>query len=129
MNTRIISTALGGLILAGSLAGTTAVAKADTASTAAIVFGAAAIAGALLYDSNNHPYYVRDNRRYYVTQDEARYYRSHHQGYERRAWVPENSYPIARDPYHGNMGNGNMGNGNMGHNDGERSMDQQDRNH
>jgi hypothetical protein len=118
MNIRIISTALGGLIIAGSLAGTSVVAQADTASTAAIVAGAAAIAGALLYDSNNHPYYVRDNHRYYVTQNEAQYYRAHHQGVERRAWVPEQSYPVARDPYHGNMGHGDMGHGNMGYNNG-----------
>ena len=97
----LISTALGGFILLGSLGGTQTAAKADTASTAAIVLGAAAITGALLYDANNHPYYVRSNRRYYVTQPEAQYYRSHHRGYVRSAYVPEQEYPIARDPYHG----------------------------
>jgi hypothetical protein len=79
-------------------------AQADTASTAAIIAGAAAIAGAILYDSNNHPYYIRNNHRYYITQQEDQYYRSHHPGYTRRAYVPEQQYPVARDPYHGNMG-------------------------
>jgi hypothetical protein len=79
-------------------------AAADTSSTAAIVAGAAAIAGALLYDANNHPYYVRNNHRYYVTQPEAQYYRSHHHGVTRQAFVPEQEYPVARDPYHENNG-------------------------
>jgi hypothetical protein len=109
---RLFSTALGGLLVAGSLGATQMPAKADTASTAAIVGGAAAIVGALLYDSSNHPYYVRDNHRYYVTQNEAQYYRSHHHGTMRQAYVPEQEYPVARDPYHGNGGRGN----NMGHN-------------
>jgi hypothetical protein len=101
---RLVSTALGGLLVLGTLGGTQPAAKADTASTAAIVAGAAAIVGALLYDSNNHPYYVRNNHRYYVTQNEAQYYRGHHQGVVRKAYVPEQEYPIARDPYHGNNG-------------------------
>src|SRR5262249_37248420 len=75
-------------------------AAADTASTAAIVAGAAAIVGALLYDSSNKPYYVRSGHRYYVTQQEAQYYRAHHHMVQRQAWVPENEYPVARDPYH-----------------------------
>ncbi len=84
-----------------SLGATQTVAKADTASTAAIIAGAAAIVGALLYDANNRPYYVRGGHRYYVTQREAQYYRGHHHGVERRAYVPEQEYPVARDPYHG----------------------------
>jgi hypothetical protein len=91
---------LAGLLALGSIGGTAMPAKADTASTAAIVAGAASIVGALLYDSSNHPYYVRNNRRYYVSQDEASYYRSHHRGYMRQAYVPEREYPVARDPYH-----------------------------
>jgi hypothetical protein len=93
--------ALGALIVAGTFV-TPRPAAADTASTIAIAAGAAAIVGALLYDSSNHPYYVRNNRRYYVTQQEAQYYRSHHRGYERRAYVPEREYPVQRDPYHNN---------------------------
>jgi hypothetical protein len=112
---RLFSTALGGLLVAGTLGATQLPAKADTASTAAIVGGAAAIVGALLYDGSNHPYYVRDNHRYYVTQDEAQYYRSHHHGTVRSAYVPEQEYPVARDPYHGNSGHGNAAHGNMGH--------------
>ena len=100
----LVLPALGGLLAFGSVAGTPAPAKADTASTAAIVAGAAAIVGALLYDANNRPYYVRNNHRYYVTQQEAQYYRGHHQGYSRQAWVPEREYPVARDPYHNQMG-------------------------
>ena len=102
----IILPALGGLLVLGSIGGTPTAAKADTASTIAIAAGAAAIVGALLTDGNNHPYYVRNNQRYYVTQQEAQYYRGHHQGYTRQAYVPEREYPIARDPYHNNMGRG-----------------------
>jgi len=102
---RLVSATLGGLLTLAVFAGSPTPAKADTASTAAIIAGAAAIVGALVYDSNNHPYYVRDNRRYYVTQNEAQYYRSHHRGYQRNAWVPEPEYPVARDPYH-NQGYG-----------------------
>jgi hypothetical protein len=93
---------LGGLLALGSISGTAAPAKADTASTLMIAGAAASIVGALLYDSNNHPYYIRNNHRYYVTQPEANYYRSHHPGYTRQAYVPEREYPVARDPYHNN---------------------------
>jgi hypothetical protein len=100
----LVLPALGGLLVLGSIGGTPTAAKADTASTIAIAAGAAAIVGALVYDGNNHPYYVRNNHRYYVTQQEATYYRGHHQGYTRQSYVPEREYPVARDPYHGNMG-------------------------
>ncbi len=99
---QLLSTALGGVLVAGALATTSMPAAADTASTAAIAAGAAAIVGALLYDGSNHPYYVRNNHRYYVTQNEAQYYRSRHRGgVERRAFVPEKEYDVQRDPYHG----------------------------
>ncbi len=58
-------------------------AQADEASTAAIAFGAAAIVGALLYDGNNRPYYVDGGRRFYVSNDQARWYRDHRDGYAR----------------------------------------------
>lgn len=99
---RIVLPALSGLLLVGSVGGVQAPAKADTTSTVLIAAGAAAIVGALLYDGNNHPYYVRDNHRYYVTQDEAQYYRGHHQLQQRQAWVPEREYPVARNPYQQN---------------------------
>jgi hypothetical protein len=98
---QVISTALGTVAIAGSLGFAELPAKADTASTAAIVAGAAGIVGALLYDANNHPYYIRGGHRYYVTAGEANYYRSHHHGVERRAFVPEQEYDVRRDPYHG----------------------------
>jgi hypothetical protein len=107
---RLISTALGGFFILGSLGGTQAAVRADTGSTAAIVAGAAGIVGALLYDGSNRPYYVRDNRRYYVSQNEAQYYRSHHHGVERRAFVPEAEYPVARNA--NGRGGGNMRGGN-----------------
>ena len=91
-------------MILSSLDSTQTVAKADTASTAAIIAGAAAIVGALLYDANNRPYYVRNNHRHYVTQGEAQCYRSRHRGVERRAYVPEQAFPVARDPYHGSNG-------------------------
>jgi hypothetical protein len=75
------------------------VASADTTSTALLVAGAAAIAGALLYDSSGHPYYVRSNKRYYVSQPVAQYYQKQHHGVYRKAWVPEQEYPVAQ-PYH-----------------------------
>jgi hypothetical protein len=100
------STALGALLTVGALGGEPIAAKADTASTVAIAAGAAAIVGALLYDGNSRPYYVRNNHRYYVTSGEASYYRSHHRGVTRNAFVPEQEYPVARDPYHGNSGRG-----------------------
>ena len=59
------------------------------------------IVGALLIDANNRPYYVKSNHRYYVTQPEAQYYRSHHNVVQRKAYVPEREYPIARNPYQG----------------------------
>jgi hypothetical protein len=96
-SSRTVSAALAGLAVLGLAAATPRVAVADTASTAAIIAGAAAITGALLYDGNNRPYYVRDNHRYYVSSQQAQYYRGHHQGVERRAYVPENEYPVARD--------------------------------
>ncbi|MFY9779650.1 MAG: hypothetical protein WAJ85_03945 [Candidatus Baltobacteraceae bacterium] len=110
---RLISTTLGGLLVFGTLNGTQIAAKADTTSTALIAAGAAAIVGALLYDASNHPYYVSNKHRYYVTQNEAQYYRSHHRGVVRNAYVPEQEFPVARDPYHGNHGN-NGHNGNNG---------------
>jgi hypothetical protein len=41
---------------------------------------------------------VRDNHRYYVSQNEAQYYRGHHRMVQRQAYVPEREYPVAR-PY------------------------------
>ena len=74
------------------------VASADSTSTALFIAGAAAIAGALLYDANGRPYYVKSNRRYYVSQGTAQYYQQHHHGTYRKAWVPEQEYPVAQ-PY------------------------------
>jgi hypothetical protein len=99
-NHRIVSALLAGTFLAGGLGATAYPAKADTASTAAIVAGAAAIVGALLVDANNRPYYVNNGHRYYVSQAEANYWRGHHHVVQRRAYVPEQEYPVARDPYH-----------------------------
>ncbi len=105
MNTfRLISSTFGALFLMATIEQTQMAAQADTASTAAIAAGAAAIAGALLYDASNHPYYVRDNHRYYVTAGEANYYRNHHHGVTRKAFVPEQEYAVKRDPYHGASG-------------------------
>jgi hypothetical protein len=82
-----------GTLFAASVTGVPRIASADTTSTAAIIAGAAAIAGALIYDSQNHPYYIRDRHRYYVTDEQARWYKQHHHGSERRAYVPEQEYP------------------------------------
>lgn len=96
------ATAIGSLILVGTLVAPQP-APADTESTAAIIGAAAGIVGALLLDANNRPYYVKNNRRYYVTQPEAQYYRNHHHVVQRRAYVPEQEYPVARNPYQGGM--------------------------
>jgi len=103
------TTAIASLLVAGMLVAPQP-APADTASTAAIIAGAMGIVGALLIDANNRPYYVKNNHRYYVSQPEAQYYRSHHRVVQRQAWVPEQEYPIARNPYQG----GNNGHGNNG---------------
>jgi 5'-3' exonuclease len=87
--------------------------RADTGSTAAIIAGAAAITGALIYDAGNHPYYVQSGHRYYVTQQQAAWYRGHHRGYERRAYVSEPEYPVARA--YGNQGDRNQGDRNNDH--------------
>ena len=92
--------AIGSLIVAATFVAPQP-APADTASTAAIIAGATAIVGALLVGANNQPYYVKNNRRYYVTPQEAQYYRTHHRVVQRQAWVPEQEYPIARNPYQG----------------------------
>ena len=78
-------------------------AMANTTTTAAIAAGAAAIVGALLIDGNNHRYYINNDRRYYVTQPEANYWRERHHVVKRQAYVREQRYPIARDPYRGNQ--------------------------
>ena len=89
-------------------------AKADTGSTVAIAAGAAAIVGALLYDNNRRPYYVRNDRRYYVTQSEANYYRGHHRGAPQHRYVAQQ---MSRNQYHGNDNRGNgHGQGDHGHN-------------
>jgi hypothetical protein len=104
----LVSTALGGLVLLGSLTGTATVAKADTASTIAIAAGAAAIVGALLTDNSGRSYYVRDNQRHYVDHNTAVYYRSRHgNGYNNG-----NHYGQMN---RGNMGHGNMDRGDMDH--------------
>jgi hypothetical protein len=92
--------------------GAQSAARADAGSTAAIIAGAAAITGALIYDSSNHPYYVQSGHRYYVSQQQATWYRGHHQGTERRAYVPEKEYPVARA--YDNRGD-NHDNGNQDH--------------
>jgi hypothetical protein len=93
-------TALAGMLSVALTTGAPSMARADAGSTAAIIAGAAAIVGAIIYDSSNRPYYVRNERRYYITEDEAVWYRRHHRGYERRAYVPEQEYPVARDYDH-----------------------------
>jgi hypothetical protein len=51
-------------------------AVADEASTAAIVAGASAIVGGLLYDANNRPYYQRGGHRVYVSRQVEQEYRN-----------------------------------------------------
>lgn len=64
-------------IALGLASGFSAPVRADTASSAALGAALGAIAGSLLFDSShNQYYYVRDNHRYYVSNDQAReYYR------------------------------------------------------
>ena len=88
-------TVLAGMLSIALTMGAPSIVRADTGSTAAIIAGAAAIVGALIYDSRNHPYYVEHGHRFYVTPEQAAYYRGHHRGYVRRAYVPEPEYPVA----------------------------------
>lgn len=97
--------AVAGMLAIALSMGAPSVVRADTGSTAAIIAGAAAITGALIYDAGNHPYYVQSGHRYYVSQQQAVWYRGHHRGYERRAYVPEPEYPVARE--YGNQGGRN----------------------
>ena len=114
MNTsRLFSLPLAGLITLGTLGGTAAVAQADTASTAAIAIGAAAIVGALLTDNSGRSYYVNGNQRHYVSHDTAMYYRGHHGG----GGYHGNSGYGNNHGYGGNQGYGNNHGGNNGHDD------------
>jgi hypothetical protein len=70
---------IGKFVLAAGVLATAMVAmprpaSADTQSTAAIVAAAALIAGAIAYDSNGQPYYVREGRCWYVRTNVANYY-------------------------------------------------------
>jgi hypothetical protein len=97
VQTALKRSALGIALVATTVVSLPRPAQADTATTTAIIAGAAAIVGALLVDGNNQPYYVSNNRKYYVTQNEASYWRSHHKVVVRRAYVPETEYPVARN--------------------------------
>ena len=61
-------------------------ASADTQSTVAIAAAAALIIGAIAYDNSGRPYYVRDNRRWYVDRNVAQYYEMHR--WDRRYPMP-----------------------------------------
>ena len=119
MNTsRLISLPLAGLITLGTLGGTATVAQADTASTAAIAIGAAAIVGALLTDNSGRSYYVNGNQRHYVSHDTATYYRSHHgNGNHGYSGNGNNQGYGNNHGYGGNQGYGNNQGGNNGHDD------------
>jgi hypothetical protein len=129
-SSHLVSTALGGLIALGSVAGIATPAKADTGSTIAIAGAAALIVGSLLSDSSGRSYYVRNNQRHYVSHDTAVYYRSHHGGGNYGGGYNGGGYNrggnmghgMDRNNIHGNMGNhgGNMGNhgGDMGNHGG-----------
>ncbi len=111
------SSALAALLALGALTQTQTAAKADTASTVAIAAGAAAIVGALLYDGNQQPYYVRNNRHYYVSQSEANYYRGHHRSVQRNVYVAQ---PVINNQYRGNShGNGHGNAYGNGHGQGQ----------
>jgi hypothetical protein len=117
-------------------------AQADT-SVASIIAGATAIVGALLMDGNNQPYYINDNRKYYVTQSEASYWRAHHHVVVRQAYVPENEYPVQRNAGYQNtqprgqmpqqndhsMNNQDRGNQNQGHGNQGQNQDHGNQNH
>jgi hypothetical protein len=104
MNKRL-STSVLGLAAAAVVSsigfGTTAVpAQADTATTAAIVAGLGAIAGALIYDSNRHQYYyVRSGRHVYVDNNTANAYYQRH----------PNMHRDSRDPMAHRQNQGHMG--------------------
>ena len=80
-------------------------ASADEETTAVIAIGAAAIVGALLYDANRQPYYIRGGRRCYVSAPVATYYYREHEprgyyareGYYVRDWHREHAYDDRRE--------------------------------
>lgn len=52
-------------------------ASADTRSTMAIAAAAALVVGAIAYDHDGRPYYMRDGRRWFVSRDVVQYYQVH----------------------------------------------------
>ena len=107
-------------LFAGTFGFATRPAQADTNSTIAIA--AAAIVGILLFDSNNQPYYVRGDRRYYVSQPVAAYYvqRNDPQWYSQHHGDWQNNRGrFAQDWNHDHQGNGGWQNNNgNGHGNG-----------
>jgi hypothetical protein len=81
--------------------GATAVpAQADQATTAAIIAGVGAIAGALIYDGSRHQYYyVRGGRHVYVDNNTANAYYQRHPNMHR-----DSRDPMAHSHNQGHMG-------------------------
>jgi hypothetical protein len=67
-------TALIGAMVASAVVALPRPASADTTSTIAIAAAAALIVGAIAYDNSGRPYYMRDGRRWYVSNDVGAYW-------------------------------------------------------
>jgi hypothetical protein len=100
MNMRLSNSMLGlaaaAIVSTIGLGATAAPAQADQSSTAAIVAGLGAIAGALIYDSNKHQYYYnRGGRHVYVANNTANAYYQRHPNMHR-----DPRDPMARNSGH-----------------------------
>jgi len=85
----ILGLAAAAVISSIGLGATAVPAQADTATTAAIVAGLGAIAGALVYDSNKHQYYyVKSGRHVYVSNSTSNAYYQRHPNMHRDSRDP-----------------------------------------
>jgi len=99
LSNSILGLAAAAVISSIGLGATAVPAQADTATTAGIIAGLGAIAGALIYDSNKHQYYyVRGGRHVYVDNNTSNAYYQRH----------PNMHRDSRDPMSHSHQNGHM---------------------
>jgi len=100
LSNSILGLAAAAVISSIGLGATAAPALADSSSTAAIVAGLGAIAGALIYDSSKKQYYyVRGGRHVYVDNNTSNAYYQRHPNMHR-----DSRDPMSHQQNHGHMG-------------------------